>query len=680
MDKFVIAGSIEIDLKSLSDSLGEAQKKIESSIDGMEGVMSKVGSALKWGMVALGGTLVGAVKSSDDMTKSLNSLQVQSGSTNEEMAEYKDIMLDIYGANYGESFDDVANSIAQVRTNLWLSGEELQNATEYALGFRDAFGVEVNESTRAAKALMDNFGVSTEEAFNMLVQGQQEGLDYSGEFIDTITEYSSQFKKLGFNVEDMFSILDDGVQAGAWNLDKIGDAVKELSIRVIDGSDSTKEGFELIGLNADEMASKFANGGDSAKEAFSQVIEGLKNCDDPLAQNLAGTDLLGTMWEDLGAEVVTSLSTANDYFDKTYASAKEINTIQYNSFGEAITGIGRQIQTGILIPIGEKVLPICNEFATWLQNEGVPKLKAFTDSIDFGAVADTAGKALRSVLDVVGFLADNMNILIPILSGVLGGFLAFKVITGILKAIEIAQAAVNLVMSMNPIALLVIAIGALIAIGVALWQNWDTVKAKCSELWASLKEKWNSIKESISSTVEGTKSAVVNKFNDIKNGAIDKVTSLKNSAVNKFNELKEGLLKPVNIAKDKLKGVIDTMKGFFNFNWKLPSIKLPHFSVKGSKNPIDWISEGVPKISVDWYAKGAIFTKPTILPNGVGVGDANNGKGSNPEAILPIDKLKEFIKEELQVAIALNIDGKEFVREVVAPHQNEFDNYNLGRY
>lgn len=712
-DHFRIAGVIDIDLNSLSNSLNEAHDKVQAGVDSMEGIMSKVGSVLKWGMVAIGGALVGAVKSTDDMTKALNSLQVKTGETNDTMGEYKDIMLEIYGNNFGEDFDDVADSIAQVRTNLWLSGDELQKVTEYAIGFRDAFDVEVNESTRSAKALMDNFGISAEQSFNLLAQGYQNGLNYSDELIDSINEYSVQFAKLGLNAEDMFSIFESGTEAGAFNLDKIGDAVKELSIRVIDGSDTTIEGFELIGLNADEMAQKFASGGDSAKEAFNQVIEGLKKCDDPVKQNLAGTDLLGTMWEDLGADVVTSLSTANDYFDMTADSMEQLNQIQYNSFGEAMAGIGRQIQSGILIPIGEKVLPICNEFANWLQSEGVPKLKAFVDTINFSAIADVTGKALKGILETVGFLADHMNILLPILSGVLGAFLAFKVVTGVLKAIELAQAAVNLVMAANPISLVVLAIGSLIAIGVALWQNWDTIKEKAQALWGTItekwesiknatSEKWNSIKDTMSSAVEGAKNLVKEKLNNIKSayeengggikgvvaGAMQGVKEYYSTGYNAINkltggklgELKDKFTNTMENVKDTVRKAIDKVKDFFNFNWKLPSIKLPHFSVSGSANPIRWLSEGVPKINVDWYAKGAIFTKPTILSNGIGVGDKSNGNGSNAEAILPLDKLKDYIKEELKVNVSLVVDGKEFVREVVAPHQREIDSYNLGRW
>ena len=90
--------------------------------------------------------------------------------------------------------------------------------------------------------------------------------------------------------------------------DRVGDAIKEMSIRVVDGSETTKDGFQALGLNADEMAAKFAAGGESAKEAFDQTISALAGMEDPLAQNTAGVNLFGTMWEDLGPEVVTQLA------------------------------------------------------------------------------------------------------------------------------------------------------------------------------------------------------------------------------------------------------------------------------------------------------------------------------------------------------------------------------------
>lgn len=395
----------------------EANKSISATEGKAEGLSKKliggIGTAAKWaaGIAAAAGTVaiaIGtvAVKATDEYQDALNKLQVQTGATNKEMTELGDVVKNVYADNFGESFEDVANSVALVKKNCNLTGEELKNMTELALGFRDAFGVEAQESTRAAKALMDQFGVSAEEAFNLMVQGEQRGLDYSGELIDNINEYSVQFGKLGLSATDMFDIFESGSKAGAFNLDKIGDAVKEFSIRAIDGSNTTIDGFTKLGLNADEMAKKFAAGGDTAKEAFYQTIDAIGDMDDSVAQSTVGVDLFGTMWEDLGPEVVTQLGSVRDAYDKTKDSAEQMNKIQYNSFGNAVKGIKRQLETNILIPIGESILPALNKFSNWFATDGVKYIGEFSDFIStvFEPIGNTIKDAFGVVLDVVSNL------------------------------------------------------------------------------------------------------------------------------------------------------------------------------------------------------------------------------------------------------------------------------------
>ena len=406
---FKLFGSIMVNNDEANNSIAKTESHADSIANKF---VSGIGTAAKWGagLVAAASTAAlalgtVAVKGADDYKQALNQLQVSTGATNDDMKDLGNIVKGVYGNNFGESFDDVANSISTVKTNLWLSGQELQNASEYAIGFRDSFDVGVNESTRAAKALMDNFGVSTEEAFNMLVQGQQKGLNYSGEFIDTVNEYSVQFSKLGFNVEDMFSLLDSGTQAGAFNLDKVGDAVKEFSVRAIDGSKATASGFQALGLNADEMAKKFANGGDEAKEAFNQVIKGLASMDDPVAQSTAGVNLFGTMWEDLGPQVVTSLSTANDYYEKTYKSADELNKIKYNNLKSALEGVGRKLQTSLLIPIGNQLLPTMNDLA----NLATTSIGQLGEAFQKGGIDGLLSEANNILPNIVNTILDNVN-------------------------------------------------------------------------------------------------------------------------------------------------------------------------------------------------------------------------------------------------------------------------------
>lgn len=340
-----------------------------------------------------------AIKFSSDSQDAFQQFAAATGTASNEMGKYKDMINDIYKNNFGESINDVAEAMATVNQNMsYLDDSALQRCTEYAYTLSDTFGVDVAESTRAADSLIKNYGVSAREAFNLMTQGMQSGLNFSDELFDNIDEYSVQFKKLGLDAEDMFSVFANGAQNGAFNLDKIGDAVKEFSIRAIDGSDTTKQGFEALGMNADEMAQKFGAGGKTAKEAFNEVIEGLASMDDPVAQSAAGVNLFGTMWEDLGPQVITSMSTASDAIDKSRESVEGLVNVKYDTLSGALGGLWRTIQVDVLQPIGNQLIPYVTK--------GISAIQKFTDKwnklgpttqktvVKFAAVAASVGPVL----------------------------------------------------------------------------------------------------------------------------------------------------------------------------------------------------------------------------------------------------------------------------------------------
>ena len=332
------------------------------SIGNMFGDVAK--KATKWGLgiataavtaaTAIGGM---AVNTTQEINKATDSFIASTGEATEKTEQYNQVLGNIYRNNYGEDFQDIADSMAQVKTQLGeINDTELQNVTEDALALRDTFGFEVNESVRAAKMLMDQFGISSSEAYNLIAQGAQQGLDKNGDLLDSINEYSVQFNKLGLSAEDMFNIFQSGSDAGAWNLDKIGDAVKEFSIRAIDGSNTTIEGFTKLGMNADEMAQKFAAGGDTAKEAFYETIDAIKAMDDPVQQSIVGVDLFGTMWEDLGPEVITQLGSIREGYDQTADSMNKIKAVKYDDIGSMFEGLKRNVEM-LLLPLGNALMP-----------------------------------------------------------------------------------------------------------------------------------------------------------------------------------------------------------------------------------------------------------------------------------------------------------------------------------
>lgn len=106
----------------------------------------------------------------------------------------------------------------------------------------------------------------------------------------------------------MFQLLQSGADSTAWNLDKVGDAIKEFSIRAIDGSDTTVQAFQDLGYNANAMMETFAGGGEDANKAFFDVLNTLMDMDDQVKRDALGVALFGTMWEDLGAEAMQAMA------------------------------------------------------------------------------------------------------------------------------------------------------------------------------------------------------------------------------------------------------------------------------------------------------------------------------------------------------------------------------------
>lgn len=240
--------SAEKHTKEYADSLAEAEQELED----FKGKASEAFDVLKTGAIAIGGATIAtagyALKLSTEFDKAFNTLQTQTGASAEEMESLNASMENIYANNFGETIEDVAQSMATVKTQTNLTGQELEDITTKALLMRDTFGFEVNESIRAVNSLMNQFGITADEAYTLIAQGAQKGLNQNDDLLDTINEYAVQFEMLGYNADDMFNMLANGASEGTWSVDKLGDAVKEFNIRAKDGSESTAEAFSMLGL------------------------------------------------------------------------------------------------------------------------------------------------------------------------------------------------------------------------------------------------------------------------------------------------------------------------------------------------------------------------------------------------------------------------------------------------
>lgn len=405
---------VRADDSKLDSDLTSAEKTTSSKLGKIGGVAAKAGKVAGAAFAAIGSAALAvgtkAVTGAVGFDQAMNQFAASTGIAESELSDYENTLKDIYTNNYGDSFEDVADAMAAVTQQMGdLDQASLQNITESAFTLRDTFGYDINESVRAANTMMTQFGIEGDKAMGFIATGAQNGLDFSGELLDSISEYSVQFAKVGLDADDMFKIMEKGAETGAFNLDKVGDAIKEMSIRVVDGSATTQEGFSAIGLNADEMAPKFAAGGDSAKEAFDQTIQALADMDDPLAQSQAGVALFGTMWEDLGPEVVTQLANIEDGAYATSDSMEELKDIKYDDLGSMMESLGRSVET-LLLPLGEALIPLIQQIIEEILPVIEENLPLLTDFI-----SQLVSSLMPLVESLLPPMMDLFNLLLPIL-------------------------------------------------------------------------------------------------------------------------------------------------------------------------------------------------------------------------------------------------------------------------
>ena len=676
-------------------------------------------------------------------------------------------------------------------TNKAMHKKEMTDISKRLIMLSDVFDYDLRESMLSVKSLMKQYGLTSEEAFNLIVQGAQNGLNANDDLLDTINEYSVQFRDGGYSAEEMFNMLNNGAQEGTWSIDKLGDAVKEMNIRMSDDTvfDALEKNKAEIGLTTEEiqkLRDEYMQGGEMAVKANQEVLDKIFSIEDANTRYQMGVQALGTMWEDLGEKTIRELYNVNGQFDKNKESIKEVENIMNSSLSAQLSSIGRQIKQNLIDPFVDMLLPIAKTvfgfisdhfkqlqpiimavgiafsvLGSYMAIQGIitmvtkafevlnitmmanpvmavvgaiavlitvlyqlyqsneefrsgvqalwetikPVVTMIKDTIIEGLktiweTLKSAWNEINSVIsEVMGSASGIMDIIRPI-AEFLGGFvvLQIKLLVETIKiVIEVIKWLVEAVIYLGAILVEIFqgaweickvvfdsiceAITTVIEFFQNLWDSiveiWNGITTAISTAWETIKETfmtvlnaiithvrtqfeqfkaivttvfnaikntvttiWNTIKNTISTVVNSISSTVSNVINNIKNFFTNGFNACKNTVTNVFSSIVNAIKDKLNTAKDFVKGVINTIKNFFNFNWSLPKIKLPHFKISGSKNPLDWIDKGVPKISVDWYAKGGIFTQPTIIPTLSGFkGVGERGQ----EAVLPIDKLQEYM-------------------------------------
>lgn len=391
--KIIVKGQDEAtpvleDVADAVEGLGDSTTKTKGKPGG--GGLAGLGAALA-GPVAAGAAVAGAavvgvggmaLDMALDFDQAGRTIQTQLGLTAEEAAALEPAIKDVFVAGMVGSATDAALAIAETRRQLQgLAEEDLASATNQSLMLAQAMGEDQSKVLNSVNTLMEEFGLTHQQAMDFVASGYQRGLNASGDFLDSIGEYSTQFSNGGADAGQFFSVLESGLEGGMLGTDKAADLFKEFRLRIQDGSKATQEGFSLLGLSWEDMNAKLADGSLSAADAFGIIQEAITNTEDPTVRMQAGAALMGSQFEDLGDSAVAGISMATTSLDDLAGSSASVGE-QFGGLGADFESTKRELLAALL-PLGQELVVLAKEYmpeikeaaavlAVWL-GENLPK-------------------------------------------------------------------------------------------------------------------------------------------------------------------------------------------------------------------------------------------------------------------------------------------------------------------
>ena len=286
-------------------------------------------------------------------------------------------------------------------------------------------------------------------------------------------------------------------------------------------------------------------------------------------------------------------------------------------FRNAVTAVWEAISSVINTVVGEISNFIMSTFGTvvtwWTENQEL--IRSITDAVWTGISA---------------IISAAMTVLGPLIEG---GWNTIQIITSTVWEVikTVVETAINVVLGI---------IKAVMQILTGDWSGaWETIKGVFSTVWQAIQSIvqtiFSAIQSYISNVLNGISGTVSNIWNGIKDTVSNVLNGISGTVSSVWEGIKSTISGAINGAKDAVSSAIEAIKGLFNFSISWPHIPLPHFHVSGSANPLDWLSQGVPSIGIEWYAKGGIMTKPTIF--GMNGNSLMVGGEAGNEAVLPLN-------------------------------------------
>lgn len=556
---------ITIEFGGDTTQLSKALKEIDSSLKDTQGQLKDVNKLLKLD------------PSNTELLKQKQELLGKAvGDSKTRLDELKKALEQLENAPNAQETIDQQNALKReiIETEQALEDyqEQLKNSNPLLESFAAKSG-EVAEKTKGlstaaaglAGALVGNAIASAGAADDLNALSQQTGfsveelqkMQYASDIVDVSMD------QMAGSIQKMTKQMSSGNSA----FEELGVSIYDANGNMRDASDVWHESIKAL--------SEIDN--ETQRDALSMEIFGKSAMDMAGIIDDGGEALnaLGDEAEDLGLimsqDMVDDANEMQDAIDRMKGRTQQA----FLKMGSALAKT--------LVPAFDKLVQIVTKVVTWFSN--------------------LSGGTQKVILIIAGLVAA----ISPLAS-------IFSKITSVVSGVSSAFTFLA-----SPVGIAVAAIGGAIAIGVALYKNWDTIKAKASELWSSISGTFENIRSTIANKIDGAKQAVSN--------AIEKI------------------------------------KGLFRFTWSWPSIKLPHFRLSGGKFPYGLFGEGtLPKIDIDWYAKamknGMVMNSPTIF--GYANGKLLGGGEAGSETIVGTNSLMRMIQSASRgTTINMTINAKD---------------------
>ena len=632
-------GNLGDSSRSATGNIKEATGYLKADV--MMNVAEKAGQ-LGQKMVDAGKKTVDAWSEIDE---AMDTVTTKTGLTGEALLGLQEIAKGIATSLPSATFQESADAVGELNTQFGLTGDTLQSAAEYLLKYSKITGEDISNSAINAKKAIDAYGLSNEDLARVLdlvtKVGQDTGQSYDSIFQKAI-DGAPQIKMLGLSFEEGATLIGRFEKSGIDSSAALASLSKATVNYAKDGKTLTE------GLNETVNAIQNATSKTEAIRIASEVFG------NRAAPKMVDAIQRGAFsFNDLAEAAQNSSGTVATTFDETKDPSDDLITYS-NKAKEGLADIGGELLETV-IPALEPLMGMLESAVNWFTNLN----KTDQQTIVILGLVTTA------VMLLLGAIAP-----LVIAIGAIGAPVGI-VIAAIVAAIAAITLIIQAIMNWGTISeWLQLTWDACAAWLSELWTNivttattaWSSFTAWLSEIWSSVvstgqslwssftstlsnifsslisgaQSLWSSFTSTLSNLWSGLVSTGSNLFNNLSSTISGIFNGILSTASNIWNSIKSTISNAIDGARNAVSNAIEAIKSLFNFNISWPHIPLPHFYVSGSANPLDWLSQGVPSIGIEWYAKGGIMTKPTLF--GMNGNRAMVGGEAGAEAILPLNK------------------------------------------